>query len=319
MATTSPYLSDAEIAILNADITGPEMRDHIARYSSLPSRHVLHSGNEQAVLMLEADLARVGAELTVTTKPFPVGGKTRHNVQAVLPRSGGARGIVLVTAHLDSTTNETSYEPRIDPAPGADDDASGVAGVLLAARAILRLAALAPGADRKEIRFVLFNAEEVGRAGSRAYAAAARAARDPIVGVYHMDMIGFACRGPQSFELHAGYAEAGYVEDASLKLAEIARGVAGSVASALSAQVYPSPRGSKDPAEGFTDHTSFHEELYPACALSEDHFDGPAGAGHGHPNPGRHRKTDTIDLIDPEYAAAIARTAAGAAWYWATH
>lgn len=77
---------------------------------------------------------------------------------------------MLVTAHLDSTAARApGYRAATDPAPGADDDASGVAAVLTAAPAILSLAG-SVGGPRREIRFVLFNAEEHGLVGSRAYA-----------------------------------------------------------------------------------------------------------------------------------------------------
>ena len=77
---------------------------------------------------------------------------------------------MLVTAHLDSTAARLAgYRPGEDAAPGADDDASGVAGVLAAVEAIDALdSALRP--PRRTMRWVLFNAEEHGLVGSRAYA-----------------------------------------------------------------------------------------------------------------------------------------------------
>jgi Zn-dependent M28 family amino/carboxypeptidase len=52
-----------------------------------------------------------------------------HNVEAELP--GLSPELVLITAHLDSTAaNDPDYDERHAPAPGADDDASGVAAVL---------------------------------------------------------------------------------------------------------------------------------------------------------------------------------------------
>jgi Zn-dependent M28 family amino/carboxypeptidase len=78
------------------------------------------------------------------------------NVVAELP--GRDPGFVLVGAHLDS----------VYLAPGALDNAAGVAMVLEAAR-LLRRAGVVP---RRAIRFVLFTGEEQGMVGSRAYAAA---------------------------------------------------------------------------------------------------------------------------------------------------
>ena len=81
-----------------------------------------------------------------------------------------------MTAHLDSTAAQSlPYDEATDPAPGADDDASGVAAVLALAEGFAALAATSPPA--RTLRFVLFNAEEEGLVGSRAYARLQRARR----------------------------------------------------------------------------------------------------------------------------------------------
>jgi hypothetical protein len=68
--------------------------------------------------------------------------------------------------HGFNWSSPPGYQASVDSAPGADDDASGVAGVLSTARALLGLDA-ALSIPRREIRFVLFNAEEHGLVGSR--------------------------------------------------------------------------------------------------------------------------------------------------------
>jgi len=61
--------------------------------------------------------------------PFRHEGRALDNVEAELP--GELDELVLVTAHLDSTAAfSAGYDPVRDPAPGADDDASGTVGVL---------------------------------------------------------------------------------------------------------------------------------------------------------------------------------------------
>ena len=85
--------------------------------------------------------------------PVPAG---ERNVVAEIPGSGN--DIVVVGAHFDSW----------DWAQGANDNGSGVAAVLEAAR-ILRSMNIKP---RATIRFVFFSGEEEGCLGSRAYLAA---------------------------------------------------------------------------------------------------------------------------------------------------
>src|SRR5947199_5019156 len=93
--------------------------------------------------------------------------------------------LVLVTAHVDSTAaNSPPYDETADKAPGADDDASGIAAVLTVAEVIAGLTGSTP--PRRTIRFVLFNAEEEGLVGSRAYARLQRARQASVACVFQM-------------------------------------------------------------------------------------------------------------------------------------
>ena len=81
----------------------------------------------------------------------------------------------MLTAHLDSVAN----------APGANDNASGVAGVLELARILKGYQSV------REVRFALFGAEEIGLVGAYNYVASLPEEElSRIVGVYNMDMIG---------------------------------------------------------------------------------------------------------------------------------
>jgi len=94
----------------------------------------------------------------------------------------GMRGVALLTAHLDSLNHAGG---RDAPAPGADDNASGSAGVLEIGRA------LAQHAAAHDLMLVLFGGEEQGLLGSRHFVQQLSAARRARVrGVINMDMIG---------------------------------------------------------------------------------------------------------------------------------
>ena len=85
------------------------------------------------------------------------------NVFADIAGTGDA--MIWITAHLDSTAGgEGGYRPGRDPAPGADDDASGAAAVIAIAEALRALAKTTR--PKRTIRFALFNAEEHGLVGS---------------------------------------------------------------------------------------------------------------------------------------------------------
>jgi bacterial leucyl aminopeptidase len=149
---TAMMLTKEEKKILKAMITSRWISRDVRRYSgsqpaatttTILSRHIHHTGNTDAVRLLCDDLNRMGANaLHVRTHRFMHEGRSYQNVEATLPASG-LPGIVLITAHLDSTgARQAGYRASVDPAPGADDDASGISGVLVAARAILRLDAV---------------------------------------------------------------------------------------------------------------------------------------------------------------------------------
>jgi hypothetical protein len=89
--------------------------------------------------------------------PRWIGEQISGNVIAEVPGRDPKAGIVLIGGHLDSW----------DLAPGAFDDAAGVAITAAAARRIMQ-----SGRPRRTIRLVWFGAEEVGIHGGKAYAAA---------------------------------------------------------------------------------------------------------------------------------------------------
>jgi photosystem II stability/assembly factor-like uncharacterized protein len=100
----------------------------------------------------------------------------------------------LIGAHYDSISgNDSMYK-----APGADDNGSGTAAVLEAARV------LAGYEFPYTIKFALFCGEEQGLWGSSYYALQAAGAQHEILGVLNMDMIGFDPDGNNLMEIHAG-------------------------------------------------------------------------------------------------------------------
>lgn len=321
-------LSPEEQPALAGSIGEPALKDSVDRYSGAKpvsqsaghvlSRHIDHPGNGAAVAALAAELNAIGAgRLTIRRQRFTHEGKKHENIEATLG-ANGLSGIVILCAHLDSTAKGTPpYRPSADPAPGADDDASGIAAILAAAGAILALAAAQPATKRREIRFVLFNAEEQGLIGSRAYARELSQAGAEVVAVFQMDMIGHSTAQARGFELHAGFGTSADVERRSVQLAELVQAMCGQVsAGQLAPQVFPGAE-SFDPAEGRSDHYSFHLEGYPACLVSEDFFAGPGpDAPTANPNPDYHQATDTT--INAGYAAAISRAVTAAAWVAAT-
>ncbi len=120
---------------------------------------------------------------SVTTQPFSVGATTAQNVVARFDGTTAPDEWFIVGGHYDSTSQSPSTA-----APGAEDNASGCAGVLEMARIF---AAHPPGPT---LLFLCYAGEEQGLYGSAAHAASLVAAGDDarVRAVLDMDMIGYS-------------------------------------------------------------------------------------------------------------------------------
>src|SRR5262245_676896 len=222
------------------------------------------------------------------------------------PLSGPGAEVVIVGCHLDSTGSRTSgYDPVTDPAPGADDDATGIAATLAIARQLWNLR----GKLTHTVRFCFFNAEEQGLVGSQSYASHLKAAGAPIRAVVCSDMIGYNSDAERIFEVHAGYTDAS-VRDLSVPIADTISAWAASLGVLAPAQIYKgtsssggADRNLYDGAINRSDHASFHQQGYPAVVVSEDFFVNLASEPGADPNPNYHETDDT--QIDSAYAADI--------------
>ena len=99
--------------------------------------------------------------------------------------------VVILGAHQDSINQGGSTLS----APGADDDASGIASLT----EIIRVLTAKNFRPARTVKFMAYAAEEVGLRGSNAIAAAYRAANTNVVGVMQLDMTNY--RGTQGFDI----------------------------------------------------------------------------------------------------------------------
>lgn len=126
------------------------------------------------------------------------------NIVATHQGIGKTDGIVIVCAHYDS----------VDVSPGADDDGSGVAVVLMLAEIMSNYS------FNSTIKFILFSGEEQGKLGSGVYAKNARIRRDNIIGVLALDKIGYAISADDDNKVvHHSNVESDWMRDISIKMA----------------------------------------------------------------------------------------------------
>jgi Peptidase family M28 len=172
---------DSIIATAAALITAHDVERWITRLSEFPTRHTRSPHNAAAAQWLKAECEALGYA-DVTLHDFPIDGVQRSNVVCTKPGGSEPSRYVVVGAHYDSRAADLD-----DPsaaAPGADDNASGVAAMLGVARA------LASVDTHAAVRFIGFSGEEQGLVGSSAYAAFAADAGLDIPLMINLDMVG---------------------------------------------------------------------------------------------------------------------------------
>ncbi|BCH29763.1 hypothetical protein MesoLjLc_16930 [Mesorhizobium sp. L-8-10] len=193
------------------------------------------------------------------------------NVVATKASTAASPGEVIITAHLDSINHE---DGPAGPAPGADDNASGSAGVLELARLV------AMREFEHDVTFVLFGGEEQGLFGSRQYVASLAAdERARIRGVINMDMVGRINAPPATVMLEG----APVSQDLIDRLADAA-----AAHTSLAVQISLNPFAS--------DHVPFIEAGIPAVLTIE---------GGDSANDAVHTARDTLDRVDPAFAVEI--------------
>ena len=174
---------------------------------------------------------------------------TADNVIAVKWGTKTPQEFVVCGAHYDSW-NADGYDPDTIRSPGADDNASGVAGILETARLLSNYTF-----DRSII-FANWCAEEVGLVGSAAYAHDMAEQRMDIVAYFNLDMTGYLAEGS---DIHVNLM---YTTQDSLL---------GNYVKNVSRVYFPEMRIWQDWLQwGDSDYSSFNRNGYPAIHPFED-------------------------------------------------
>ncbi len=165
-----------------------ELAAWIERLQSFGTRYAYTDRAGEAAEYLLTELSAMG--LSASLQSFTYNGHTMSNVLATIPGRDPSLPAYVLGAHYDSINGTDSFMNPYAPAPGADDDASGAAAVLGAARALSRA-----GTNRTVV-LALFAGEEVGRVGSSEFVRRAAAEGSRVAGAICLDMIGYNHRVP---------------------------------------------------------------------------------------------------------------------------
>ncbi len=213
---------------------------------------------------------------------------TAENIICRVEASGQSSGVLILTAHFDAIAHR-SYPGEWDSAwvhveaPGADDNATGVAAVMEAARV------LSPLDLPFDLEFVLFSAEELGRLGSIHYVKLCDAdCADRHLGVINADMIGYSGNGTGASVMSDF--RSGWLADMIIEYASITD------PSLEISLIKPGPSN--------WDHASFWEReegRLPAITLAE-----PLAATGSITYPDYHTVDDLIENVDFDQTRRIA-------------
>ena len=209
---------------------------------------------------------------------------TTSNITLRLEGDGSVEGAFYVTAHYDAIAkhDEGWIENWIThPAPGANDNASGVAALLEIARTVS--ASPLPF----DIVFVLFSAEELGLLGSEDYVARMTEGEvEEVLGVLNLDMIGWIEYGASPGVLVVSNISSGWFADLTMDSFE---------------RTDPSlEKRLMKPGLDAYDHTSFWNRGMSAISFSE-----PFSEGNRVLYPYYHSAADTMGNVDFEQVERI--------------
>ncbi|MES9969025.1 MAG: M28 family peptidase [Candidatus Thiodiazotropha sp.] len=254
----------------------------------LAPRDFTHPDNLNKVADYIADsLNASGAR--VSEQPFEVDGVEYKNIIGEYGPEGGE--VIVVGAHYDAKGEH----------PGADDNASGVAGLLEIGRL---LGEEQPGT---RVALVAFTLEEPpffrsGDMGSAVYANSLAETGTSVKLMIALEMIGYFSdqQGSQDYPmllLNLYYPRVGnYIAVVDQMLSDQARRMKASMAQVIDLPVYSINAPRFIPGVDFSDHLNFWNQGYPAVMVTDTAF---------YRNRAYHSQADTAERLDYEKMAQV--------------
>ncbi len=190
-ATVNPWLPQVQEANIYATISTLEAY-HTRRYDT-------EMGKNAALWIRDSWQALANGRSDVQVELFTACSNCSIQPSVILTVQGTdlADEVVVVGAHLDSINR---YGPSLR-APGADDDASGIATI----SEIIRIALAGNWKPRRTVQFHGYAAEEVGLYGSNAIANYYASQNVNVVGMLQLDMTNYKTTAPHDIQIITDY------------------------------------------------------------------------------------------------------------------
>lgn len=263
---------------------------HVRKLSiELSPRDVTHIQNLDSVAAyISSEFKQTGA--SVVEQPYRVEGTSYRNIIAAFGPETAER--IVVGAHYDSA----------GPLPGADDNASGVAGLL----ELAQLLGSQPPAMRTEL--VAFSTEEppyfrTTGMGSSVHAESLRKANVKVRAMLSLEMIGYFSDASGSQHFPAGALAAFYPSTGNFigvvgRVSDglLARRVKKSMSNAAPLPVYSISAPSFIPGVDFSDQLNYWHAGYDALMITDTAF---------YRNQNYHTANDTVEKLDFKRMAMV--------------
>ena len=262
-----------------------QLKAHVAFLSQIGDRsHANSAGLQQASDYIQQQLLQMGWQPEQQT--FNTGGVEYHNVVVRLP--GQNEDLVVVGAHYDS----------FGPLPGADDNASGVAGLLELARL------LQDKAPNQAIELVFYTLEEPPHFAGQNMGSYVHAHRlnQPVKLMISLEMIGYFSDQPNSQAYPSAvmnwlYPDTGhFIAVVDQLFSTQAQRLKKSINQHTSIPAYSINAPAWIPGIDFSDHRNYWAVDVPAVMVTDTAF---------YRNSRYHTAQDTVDTLNYEQMAEV--------------
>lgn len=288
-STLSP-LVDPDILTLVNNVSRQQLFGYVQTLEGFGTRHSLSEtqrpdfGVGAARTWIADEFNRVGGgRLQVTTDDFTLNYNglvsSQQNIVATLPGVGTYPGMVVLAAHYDSRNLDIA--DGFSLAPGANDNASGVAALIETARL------LSSRTWNQTIMFIAFASEEQGTHGSFHFVQQAMLGGRQFDAVFNMDIVGGRPGIPQSLRIFA----VGPETSPSSQVARYLRYVGGMYLPTFPVDI----QQTLDREGRYSDHREFINAGVGAVRMTESVEDVEV----------QHTSRDTSDRLDYDYLAKV--------------
>ncbi|RNF83797.1 M20/M25/M40 family metallo-hydrolase [Montanilutibacter psychrotolerans] len=261
-ATVNPWLGAVDANRIKSTIT--HLSSYTNRYFSAPTGKTSAEWIKSNWDSITAGRSDISSELFACSNC-----STQPSVILTIQGAELPSEIVVLGAHLDSI-NGSGGGSSTQVAPGADDDASGIATLT----EVLQVAVANGWRPKRTVKFMGYAAEEVGLRGSNAIAQSFASASRNVVGVLQLDMTNYQTGGTE-MRIVSDYSNA--------EMKTFLANLFDTYLAPLGIQ-----RGTYTCGYGCSDHASWTSAGYPAAIMFEG---GDSGGGY---NPNIHTTGDTL-------------------------